>query len=812
MPPRAARPAMSPDPDGGFDAGALFQVMLDGMSALESAIENQTSMLRSQLDAQLRYSMGAGRQGGADHAAGMMSQYQPRMREGVLRNVMSSGGVPHDATAGMTKASGIGALTSLQNLRAYGAQQLGEMIAGTPLYESQPGHGTTAPGSRGGMTSGGTVPGGGAPMPPTPAGSGGPGASAPLPLPAGSYGGGGGGGGSGGSGGSGSGTGGSGGGAGGATPFGGFWQAQGRHAAGPSQTTLNMAQNIGARVAMSGGTPSGIMGMLKKVPGLGLAVDAATGIAGAYTNQREAGRVYQEVEGGSNLSAQNERVHSLIYQASMFGLMPEGAAAQAFGDVTALGYNRAATNQANQGQNRQSALNFIYHQYNSTGTDVDQSVEILQTASQNATVSLKSVSDAMDALSDTAGKAGTNAENARNNFNSLLNTAIQSGAANGSAQLAGGISTMQSSYGNAFSNTSFSGQMSSGMQYMLSGQYGITPSATQYLMRTNPQQYQNMLSGSALQFIQQLPGMSSQMMSALQQMIQQGGGANAIKQQPDLAQQIGSQFLNQFQMSANIDLNVWASFLSQVSGVSLTPGNVMQWVIEQVAGNSNASYGGVGGSGSGSSVSAGSTGSAPTGQYGLAQGTAAQGSGRALGLNGPTSPAQSWQQVLQNGNNPGAANAYLGQEQSSGQRNPVLEALLQNVQSGAQVAVKTSSGTRVMSFTDAMKYYPNEMQAGDVQFYSSSGAALGGTSAITQGLVNSGANVGPEEKSKGAGAKSGVSWSQWSKQHPGQTGGGVTVNLSTEAKQLLKLLPSNADNAAASATVPTPPYVASASR
>lgn len=815
MPP-SARPAMTPDPDGGYDMATLFRVMVDGMSALESAIENQTTMMRSQLDAQLRYTMSGAQHGGAGHAAGIMSQYQPRMRDDILRQITATGGAPHDMSAGMTRVSGLGALTSLQNLQAYGAQRLGEMIAGVPLYETQPGRGTTAPGTRGGMTSGGTVPGGGAPSPPAPAGSGG-GGGAPMPPPAGGGGGpGGGGGGPGGPGSGGPGGGGPGGGGGGPVPRprpGGpfaplIWGTGTR--GGPSPGAASATQNVGARVAMSGGTPSGILGMLKRIPGVGLLADAAGSAAGFYQNQREAGRVYQEVEGGSNLAAQGERLHSLAYQISMFGRMPEGAAAQAFGDVTAMGFNRAAANQANQEQNRQSALNFIYHQYNRTGMDVDQGAEILQTASQNATISLKSVSDAIDSLSDTAGKAGDNAEQMRNQFNNLLNTAIQAGSASAAPQLAGAIATMQASYGKSFAGVNFSGQMSTGMQYMLAGQYGITPSATQYMMRTNPSQYQNMLSGSALQFINQLPGMTPQLMQALQQMIQQGGGASAIKQQPDLAQQIGNQFLNQYQVQANIDLNVWSSFLSQVSGVSLTPGNVMQWVVEQVAGNTNASYGNVGSPGSGKPVSASGTGGAPAGQYGLAQDVAPFMGSRMAALNGP-SGGQTWQQVLQNSNSAAAA-PYLAQEAQSGQRSPVLEALLQNVQQGAQVAVKTSSGTRVMSFADAMKYYPNEMQAGDVQFYSSSGAALGGTSAITQGLVNSGANVGPEEASKGAGAKAGVSWSQWAKQHPGQTGGGTTIDLTNEAKQLIKLLPSNNDQAAASSTVPSPPYVASPSR
>jgi hypothetical protein len=43
-------------------------------------------------------------------------------------------------------------------------------------------------------------------------------------------------------------------------------------------------------------------------------------------------------------------------------------------------------------------------------------------------------------------------------------------------------------------------------------------------------------------------------------------------------------------------------------------------------------------------------------------------------------------------------------------------------------------------------------------------------------------------------------------------GGGVTVDLTSEAKQLLKLLPTNSDNAAAAATAPQNPYNTSPSR
>jgi hypothetical protein len=582
---------------------------------------------------------------------------------------------------------------------------------------------------------------------------------------------------------------------------------------------------MGARVAMSGGTPGGILGMIRKIPGIGLAVDAVEGAADLYQSQREAGRVYQESEGGTNLGAQTERAHAFAYEASMFGRVPEGVAGQMFGDVTSLGYSQRAVGQGQQMQNRQSALNFMYHQYTATGTSPDQSAAILATASQNATVSLTSVSNAMVQLSDTAGKAGTNAIQARNNFNALLDTALKAGAAGGAPALAGGQAATQASYGNAFAGTSFAGMNAPMEQYMLAGQTGMTPAQIQFEQRTNPKGYNTLVAGSQMQFIQNGPGMTPQLMASLQQMIQAAGGAAQIKQQPALAQQIATQFLNQYQPSNDgLDSNVWASYLSSVSGIKLTPGQVWQWVVEQVAGNNVASNT-PSGAGTGSAAGKGSSGTATTAGASVTAAQAARGgaSGAATGQFGLAQASQSlagrqvvnksWQQVLQgsSGGAGGAAGQYLGQEKKTGQRNPVLEALMQNVPAGTQVAVKTASGTRVMSFAQAMQFYPNEMEAGDVQFYDSKGQNLGTTANITQGLVDPSANVNAEQAGK-AGAKAGVSLSQFQKTSGQASGGGQTVDLTPDARKLLKLLPSNSDNAAAAGSPPANPLPASSSR
>jgi hypothetical protein len=588
---------------------------------------------------------------------------------------------------------------------------------------------------------------------------------------------------------------------------------------GGSSTTMAALQQVGARVAMSGGTASGIGSALKSIPGVGLIMDAVGGVASTYQNQREAGRVYQEVEGGSNLSAQTERLHAAAYSASMYGLMPSGAAAQSFGAVTAMGYNQAAVGEGQQQQNRQSALNFVYHNYTGTGMDVNQSLQVLQSASSDANVNLSQLSSTLNTLSSAAGQAGANADTARQQFNSYFQAALGQGMGNGATTVAGGISAMQGSMGKEFSGVNFSGELSQSRQYLLSGMSGMSPAQLQYTARTNPGAYNKLLAGQNMQILSQGGLMTPQLQASMNKMIASAGGGSALMSNPSLRDQVATQFLNQNQVSGNINENLWAQEISSLTGVNMNATQAFQWIVSQSAGDNEASHNsGLGvGTTPGASVSASkkTPSGTPTGQYGLAQSkTSIVSRISSLFEHGSTS-GESWQNVLKGANAP-AANAYLSQESKSGQRSPVLEGLIQNTSSSDQVMVQTSSGQRVMSMQDAMKYYPNELASGNVNFYGSKGQSLGNTSGLTHGLINPSANVASEEKQK-AGANLGVTASAYEKAHPNAVtaaGGGqaVQISLSAEAAQLLKLLPSNNDVAAATSTVPANPVVSQASR
>ncbi|MCW2930032.1 MAG: hypothetical protein JWM19_994 [Actinomycetia bacterium] len=784
-------PGSQPDSSVGNDPGTQltqgFRVMVGQLQSLERVISTQTAMLERTVSAGQRYQMAG----------------QATMRQDVLQGVAASGGIP--AGARTTQVTPMGALSSLHGLQAYGAQRLGQWIAGTPLY-NQPNAGMTPVGL---PSSAAVPPAGGLPAPPpapvpppppapgpppgpgSPTGTGWPASPPapppvrpvppmppvpPIPPPASP---------------------------GPPAPPGPPGPPSGPPGPPPGPPATSVLRQVGARVAMSSGSLSGIAGALRSIPGVGLVIDAAQSGAGWYQNQREAGRVYQQVEGGSNLNAQTERLHSLAYQASMFGRMPSGAAAQAFGAVTAMGYNQASANEGGQLQNRQSALNFVYGNYTKTGMDVNQSLQVLQGASQDSNVNLDQLATTLNKLSLAAGQAGTNADTARQQFISYFSTALGMGAGNGATGLAGGVSSMQASMGKEFAGTNFSGELSQSRQYLLSGMTGISAPQLQSIARTNPGAYNTLLAGQNTQIISQT-GMTPQMQASMNQMISQVGGGSALLANPALRDQIATQFLNQWQVKGNINENLWAQEINSLTGLNMTPTQAMQWIVSQSAGVNEASHNSSVAN-TGASVSASKLGSAPLGKHGLATGSAGNLAENivTLGLGGH---AASWQQAL-TASNGAAAAPYLASASKTGQRSPVLESLIQNTSSGDKVMVQTASGQRVMSVADAMKYYPNELAAGNVQFYDSANKAIGDTQGIA-GITNSAASVAAEEKQK-AGSTLGVAAASFkvsSQGTPAAGGQAVTVGLSADAQQLLKLLPGNNDQAAASSQAPANPY------
>lgn len=596
---------------------------------------------------------------------------------------------------------------------------------------------------------------------------------------------------------------------------------------GPRPARNQTLSELGQRISRSGGATDDVMGALKKVPYVGLAIDVANKGADFYQEQREKNRAYQEIEGGTNAAGFGERASEEAYRWSHWGALSEETARKAFYGVTSLGYGGRSGDQGSQ-QNRMSALNFVQANYTNRGMDVNESLQVLQQVSRNATVSLRSVSTALKDVSDTAGQAGDNAKRMRQAFTQYLGAAITQGAGPGAPQLAGAVATMQASYGRAFQNTDFSQQFNQQNQYMLAAASGQNIGQVQQQMRTNPQEFSRLETGFQGDIVRNLPGMTDEAYADLQKMIQQYGGGNSID--ASKANSIANDWLAKWQGQNSIDLQVWADIISAQNGPSLDMNNVMQWVVQQVAGKGQAAYAKQqADQNSMKPVNANNTGQTPVGQYGLAKGpsqkTGKVGPKNNYGAPAPDNGDATWQHTLKTSqvgtgwagfahiitagvyeqhNN--AANAYLTNEKKSGQRDPVLESLIQNVKdpNNTHVKVSTKAGQRVVTFAEAVRDFPNELASGQATFVD--GDQAGKTTQDITGNEDPTRNVKGEQTNAKLG-KQGVSAQQWNKQHPSQgnkTGQvqAVKVDLSAEAKKLLVLLPNNNNDPASTGQPP----------
>jgi hypothetical protein len=692
-------------PDSNAQVAQGLQVVVRQLAQLNTAITAQTQQITRTMNAQSRYQVGS-------HGSGVSNT--PQMNPQIVANVQAAG--QNLGPGGTGQTTPMGALSSMQGMQSYLLQQLGQWIAGVPLYQpTVPPSAGGAGGSYGGRGGGGAGIVGGAP-------GGGPGPG----------GGGGGGRGSGGGGGGGSGPG-----NGPVMPTGGLAGAvlggamSGSIPTGTAARSIQVLQNVGAQVASGGGgsLTSMATSALRAIPGVGLLMDAGNSLTNAYLTQREAGRVYQNVEGGSNLDAQTERLHEAVYAASMYGRMPQGAAAQAFGAVTAMGYNQAAAGEGQQLQNRQSALNFIYGNYTKTGMDTSQSEQILQTASGNATVNLTQLSQALNSLSEDAGKAGANADTARQQFNSYFAAAIGQGAGNGSTTLAAGISSMQASMGKQMSTANFSGELSQQRQYLLSGMSGMTPAQLQDMQRNNPQQYLKMLSSQNMQFLTSGGLMTSQMTSSLNSLIAKAGGASKVAASPTLQNQIANQFLNANQVSGNINENLWTQEINALTGDSMTQNQAFQWIVAQSSGLNESSH-------NSTLPNTGTT----------------------------TSPTAK--------SSPTASSAIA--------------------KSAAASITKKITNSNYNGLADQLASL-----FGQAPQPINTGSAAAGETAVKAAAAKAAPKAAPRSAAM-AGASS--------------TAAKVTVDLTPQAAQLLKMLPANSDEAAATSQVPANPYVNQASR
>ncbi len=571
----------------------------------------------------------------------------------------------------------------------------------------------------------------------------------------------------------------------------------------PGGRRTNGDQDDDTEIDHGGGWTNAALNIGSRVPFLGTAMRATSAVSDLYQSEREKNRFYQGMEGGENTSGFGERMSEEGYRWSMGMGMSGSMARQSFKGVTSLGYTGKDTSGR---QGRQDALNFVYHNLNTRGMDVDESLGMLQTASRDATVSFGDLSKALKDVSDTAGEAGVNAKLMRQSFQQMLDASIDTGAGAGAAKLAGIFSATQASYGRSFQGSDMTGQLSTNYQYMIGAKAGVTPSQLQRTMRDNPKQYAKLSAANQMDAIKGSPV-----------------GAQGIKLIQDLIKKYGSTqqsvptIEREFLDASGIDVNVLAQVLSgPLTGVELDASNVVDWVIQQVMGNSAAAH--VGQDQSMKPVPSSKSDPAPKGQFGLYEpndkDTPYEGmKGVEWGLK-----SKGAEEGLFGRGTTKAGETYVEGMKKSGNRDPVLEAILQNIKDPdkTNVVVGTATGERVVSLEEAMRLFPDSLARGDARIVAGSHAGQK-ISDVVEGNVDVDRDISKELQST-EGQKAGQSVKDYSSKYgmgPGDKQVAkelVTVDLTEEAKQLLKLLPSINNQSSTTGYPPANPNSGQASR
>jgi hypothetical protein len=344
----------------------------------------------------------------------------------------------------------------------------------------------------------------------------------------------------------------------------------------------------------------------RSIPGVGLLLDTFNEAA----NQRNKNLVYQNVIGGSNAAGFWERGKEEMYAQTARGtnVFSEEEARSAFKGVTSLGYSsyNKRNFQSNffagdtnkdlghkvgsmfasgigsvvNGQDRESALDFLYAGKSRYGQTVGEGLQALQVASRSADVSFSKLAASLGEVADTAGRAGVNAQMARTQFLGTMDTAITSGFGGGATAAANIVTKASTSYGRGYAqNVDNSGVFSRSRRYMVASRFGMSQVEAIQMQRKDPIKYMAM--NSAVDQAQILESFGAPFVEAVKQGVQSAGGAGELQGNDALAANIGFDAAQKTGQNTDAVQDVAAG----LSGRSFAnPDAAMTWIVMNIAG------------------------------------------------------------------------------------------------------------------------------------------------------------------------------------------------------------------------------------
>lgn len=208
---------------------------------------------------------------------------------------------------------------------------------------------------------------------------------------------------------------------------------------------------------LGGAEGAGIMGAARAVPYLGTAIMGAEAIHEGLTfaaKQRAANAPWQNIYGGSNIDQYGQRAQQFGFQMSNLfsGGLTWAQSAQAFQGVSALGY---------QGTQRSQDLNFITSNYMNMGVSVSESLKLITTAANDLNESLTGLQQGLQGTRQAAISTGQSGEAGTQAFTNMMQGLSGTFAGPGVATTSAILAPMQEQTGRYLSqNMNLAGPLS----------------------------------------------------------------------------------------------------------------------------------------------------------------------------------------------------------------------------------------------------------------------------------------------------------------------------------------------------------------
>lgn len=538
------------------------------------------------------------------------------------------------------------------------------------------------------------------------------------------------------------------------------------------------------------------------IPGAGI----VTGALGSLRDQQDKNNYYRNIEGGTHGNAMGERLREEGYAFGSSMVFGGDEARQAYKGVTRIGYTNR-TDQRSGGTTRAQALDYVYEGKKSRGQSVDEGLMQLEVASRSLSTSLSGLNDSMERVSESAGKAGVNTEMARRQMLTAMSAGIAKGQGAGATGFAEAVVSTNVSYGRDYASQVNSSKMySRDFEYRAAAMSGMTAGALRNQQRRDPAGAMGAMQKVMDQSLSSA-GITPEMKSWIKQRVDTAGGADALRNQPELANIIGGEFLDQF--LDKMDPNAFTDVVGQLAGQDFG-GNVemaARFLVEQVGGNTMAA------NAKKNQMQVGLT----DAKGKMADGTKNAGVSSSIDKFDDLTHTARAASYLGRSYQSDAAKAYIKGSEKSGKRDPIMEALLQNeaVMGGkgndTKVEVQTKSGGRVMSLKDAIKEFPNQVASGKAKVVEGEDGIIGQS---TADLAGGKADLSRDWKSEvQKDTKTGKSTAEWQRdQGKGLGSGDAKIGLTPEAAKLVTILNQGGSTGAAAAFGVPPNNSGNASR